>query len=53
MNNHASDVDVLVLDVLSSGGIGELKGFFDGRKDGRDQFVRMITRLLDDFLVFK
>ena len=53
MNDHVGDVYGLVLRVRSYIDVGELWEFFDGRKDGRDRFLRMVSRLLDYVLAIK
>ena len=53
MNNRAIYVDGLVLGERGSDNVDELKDLFDGGKDGRVWFERMITCLLDDILVIE
>ena len=53
MNYHVCDVDGLVLHVRGSGDVREPKELFDGGKDGRDRFLRMVSNLPDNLLALK
>ena len=53
MNDHVCNVDGLVLHVRGSGDVREPKELFDGGKDGRDRFLRMVSNLSDNVLALK
>ena len=50
VNDHIGNVYRLVLRLRGSGGVGKLEEFFGDGKDGRDWFLRMVIRLLEDVL---
>ena len=50
MNDHLGGFDLLVLCVQGSGDVRKLVELLDGRKDGRDHFLRMISCLLENLL---
>ena len=53
MNDHICNVHDLVLSVGGSGDVGKPEKFFDGGKYGRDQVLRMVRHLLEDFIALE
>ena len=53
MNDKVGNVDSLVQLVQSYGVVGKLEDFFEGGKDGRNLFSRMVSCLTGNVLALK